>query len=298
MLTTDVIKTLGVSDEIAEKIATLSANDENTVIGRKLADVHSQYDADVYSITGIQRGGNEKSYDYVKQVLGKYKAELNELPTIKGSLQKLETEKRDLEETIKSGKGSEAIVQQLKDAQSQIEGLKKTNETTIAELLNKVKEKETEVSSIKVNSVFEKSLAAIKLKDEFSDSIKDVLINNAKNTILLSYKADWVDGKMVFRDSTGEIVRNPSNLQNPYTAEELLKANLKDALFVEEKKGGGGTGGTPPNIKETLDISTAKSQVEADDMIAKTLMKKGISRGTTAFDTEFTKMRKENPFSN
>ena len=121
MLTTEVIKTLGVSDDIAEKIATLSANDENAVIGKKLADVHSQYDADVYSTTGIQREQSEKTYDYVKRVLSKFKTEVGELPTVKSSLQKLEQEKKELEETIKSGKGSEAISQQLKDAQSMID---------------------------------------------------------------------------------------------------------------------------------------------------------------------------------
>jgi len=90
MLTTEVIKTLGVSDDIAEKIATLSANDENAVIGKKLADVHSQYDADVYSTTGIQREQSEKTYDYVKRVLSKFKTEVGELTTVKSSLQKLE----------------------------------------------------------------------------------------------------------------------------------------------------------------------------------------------------------------
>ena len=295
MLTTEVIKTLGVSDDIAEKIATLSANDENAVIGKKLADVHSQYDADVYSTTGIQREQSEKTYDYVKRVLSKFKTEVGELPTVKSSLQKLEQEKKELEETIKSGKGSEAISQQLKDAQSMIDSLKKTNETTIAELTNKFKEKEAEVSTIKVNSVFEKSLASIKLKEEYTDSIKDILINNAKSTILASYKTDWVDGKMIFRDSNGEIVRNPNNLQNPYTAEELLKENLKDALFVETDKSGGGTGGKNPDTGDILDISSAKDQYQADEIFSKYLMKKGYSRGSVDFDVAFTKLRKDNP---
>lgn len=295
MLKTEDIKALGVSDEISEKIATLSANDENTVIGKKLAESHSQYDADVYQITGIQREQSEKTYEYVKRVLSKYKTEVNELPTVKTSLQKLEQEKKDLEEVIKSGKGSEAITQQLKDAQSMIDSLKKTNETTVSELTKKLSEKETEVSSIKVNTVFEKALVGIKLKEEYSDSIKDVLINNAKNTILASYKTDWVDGKLVFRDSAGEILRNGNNLQNPYTVEELMKDNLKDALFVEDRRGGGGTGVSKPNDKDILDISTAKDQFEADDIFSKYLMKKGYSRGTVEFADAFRKLRTDNP---
>lgn len=295
MLKTEDIKALGVSDEISEKIATLSANDENTVIGKKLAESHSQYDADVYQITGIQRDQSEKTYEYVKRVLSKYKTEVSELPTVKMSLQKLEQEKKDLEEVIKSGKGSEAITQQLKDAQSMIDSLKKTNETTVSELTKKLSEKETEVSSIKVNTVFEKALVGIKLKEEYSDSIKDVLINNAKNTILASYKTDWVDGKLVFRDSAGEILRNGNNLQNPYTVEELMKDNLKDALFVEDRRGGGGTGVSKPNDKDILDISTAKDQFEADDIFSKYLMKKGYSRGTVEFADAFRKLRTDNP---
>lgn len=295
MLKTEDIKALGVSDEISEKIAILSANDENTVIGKKLAESHSQYDADVYQITGIQREQSEKTYEYVKRVLSKYKTEVSELPTVKMSLQKLEQEKKDLEEVIKSGKGSEAITQQLKDAQSMIDSLKKTNETTVSELTKKLSEKETEVSSIKVNAVFEKALVGIKLKEEYSDSIKDVLINNAKNTILASYKTDWVDGKLVFRDSAGEILRNGNNLQNPYTVEELMKDNLKDALFVEDRRGGGGTGVSKPNDKDILDISTAKDQFEADDIFSKYLMKKGYSRGTVEFADAFRKLRTDNP---
>lgn len=297
MLKIEDIKSLGVSDDIAENIARLSAMDEDKVIGDKVHEIHNRYDADVYSTTGISREQSEHTYNYVKRVLSKLNTEVSELPTVKGSLQKLEQEKKELEETIKSGKGSEAISQQLKDAQSMIDNLKRTNETTIAELTNKYKEKETEVSNIKVNSVFEKSLAAIKLKDEFTDTIKDVLINNAKNTILASYKTDWVDGKMVFRDLNDEIVRNPNNMQNPYTAEELLKDNLKDALYVEVSKGGGGTNTPQKSGGEFLDVSTAKNQEEADEIILRYLMKKGVTRGTSEFTSEFSRLRKSNPIA-
>ena len=61
------------SDEQLSIIAEMSRNDENTVIGTRIGELHGQYDNDVLSVTGIAKNQGEKSYDYVKRVLGEYK---------------------------------------------------------------------------------------------------------------------------------------------------------------------------------------------------------------------------------
>ena len=85
MLTVDMLKQNGLlaslSDEQLNAIATMSQNDENTVIGTKIGALHGQYDTDILSITGINKNQGEKSYDYLKRVLGDYKTQLTSTAT-------------------------------------------------------------------------------------------------------------------------------------------------------------------------------------------------------------------------
>ena len=57
----------GLTDEQITAITTLSANDENTVIGQKFGEVYRQMDSTIEKATGIKRDGDEKTYLYLER---------------------------------------------------------------------------------------------------------------------------------------------------------------------------------------------------------------------------------------
>lgn len=289
------------TDDQVAAIATLSVNDEATVINTKIGEHHGLIEKDVKEISGIDKQEGEKSYDYMKRVLGDYKSKSGGSQELQTKITAQETKIKDLEQKIADGKGNEAMAQKLKDAegkltqlQTQYETDKKTWETEKTGFAEKI-------TGIQVNSEFGKATAGLKFKAGYPEGVQKTLINSTKESILGKYKPDWVEADgvktMVFRDEKGEIVRNKANGLNPYTAQELISESLKEVLDPGKKTTGTGTeepgkGGT--DKIEVVDIAGAKTQVEADELITKHLLQIGETRGSASFAEKQKKIREEN----
>lgn len=283
-------------------ITTLSSNDENTVIGKKIGELHGQYDNDVVAVAGVQKNQGEKSYDFVKRVLGDFKTKAESAATLTGQIDTLKGEIEGYKTQIAAGKGNEVIAQQLKDAQKKAEDLQKQYDTDKTTWETEKGTYMSEVNTVKLETEFEKATAKLKFQKQYPESVQATLLDAAKNSILGTTKQDWVEvnGKkvLVFRDKDGNIMNNPENKLNPYTASELLTKQLKDVLDLGKPQGGGGTGNPPAgDTVDIADIGTAKTQVEADTIIAKYLLAKGLVRGSEEFAKEQTKIRKDNEVS-
>ena len=307
-LTPEVIKAneslATLTDAQLAAISTLSVNDEQTVLNTKIGELHGRYDQDVKEVTGIEKAQGEKTYDYVKRVLGDFKAKVGGSTELQTKVSQYETEIQTLKAQIADGKGNEAMKQQLTDAQSQLAALKTQYETDKQTWGTKEKEFSQQITSIQVDSQFEKAVSGLKFKAGYPEGVQKTLIKSTKDSILSQYKPDWVeaDGKkiMVFRDAKGEILRNKANGLNPYTAQELIQDQLKEVLDAGRKKAGTGTedpgkGGT--DTIEIVDIAGAKTQVQADEIIVKYLMQNGETRGSASFAEKQKKLREENGVS-
>ena len=101
-------------------IAELSKNDEATVIGTKIGALHGQYDTDILNASGIAKNSGEKSYDYLKRVLGDYKAKLDGTKTLSAQLEAQKKKVTELETKLAAGSSDENVKQQLKDARHQV----------------------------------------------------------------------------------------------------------------------------------------------------------------------------------
>lgn len=304
-LTPEVIKANAELATLSESqlaaIATLSVNDENHVINTKIGELHGRYDEDVKAVTGIEKNQGEKSYDYVKRVLGDFKSRIVGATELQNKIAGYETEIANLKRQISEGKGDEVIRQQLKDAQTELATLKTQYDTDKQAWSNKEKEFSQQITSIQVDTQFEKAVAGLKFKAGYPESVQKTLLSSAKSAILSQYKPDWVevDGKkiMVFRDAKGEILRNKSNGLNPYTAQELISEQLKEVLDTGKKTTGTGTeepGKGGVDTIEIVDIAGAKTQVQADEIIVKYLMQNGETRGSASFAEKQKKLREEN----
>ena len=301
MLTVEILKQntklSGLSDEQLNAIATMSQNDENTVIGARIGELHGQYDADVLSVSGITKKSGEKSYDYVKRVLGDYKAKLDASKTLQAQL---DAAKAQVEE-LKAKGTDEAIKQELKDAKTRVEQLKASLQAKETEFTTAKADLEKQVMNAHVDYAFQAATAGLKFKDGISESLKSVILSAAKTEVLAKGAPELIDDgkggkRLALRGADGNLVNNPKNGLAPYTIQELvMETSLKDAISTAPIHGGGGTGPTPPTDPNLpLDLSGAKTQLEADNMIENYLLTvKGLTRDKAEFGEESLRLRNE-----
>lgn len=296
----------GLTDAQKLAITTLSNNDEATVIGTKIGALHGQYDADIFSISGISKADGEKTYDYLKRVLGDYKTKLDGTKTLSAQLETQKKKVTELETKLAAGGSDEAVKQQLKDARHQVTQLQTQLTAKTEELDNAKKDYEKKEKDLQVGFAFTNATAGIKFKADVSEPVRKILLAAAKDEILAKGTPDFVDDgnggkKLVLRDAAGNTLNNPKNNLNPYTIEELvMETSLKDVIDTGKQQPGGGT---KPNLSSdhrtfNLDLSTAKTQQEADIQIENYLLSTGLTRDNAEFGNKALEIRNENNVSN
>ena len=135
--------------------------------------------------------------------------------------------------------------------------------------------------------------------------MSSAVVDLAKKTVLEKIKAanpesadDGNGGKtIVFKDKDGAILRNPDNSLAPYTVGELVTKELTALGVLAQKRtqtGSGGNGGNGGGNPTVIDVSSAKTQTEAYDIIANALFAKGLTNGSREFDEEMQKAWKTN----
>lgn len=300
MLTVEILRAntalTGLSDEQLTAIATMSKNDENTVVGNRIGELHSRYDADILSLTGEAKKEGEKTYDYMKRSFGIVKAAAAKAETYEKEVKQLKADKADLEKKLADGSADETLKQKLKDTEHRLSQLQTQYETDKTKFEADKKDYENKIKSIHVDHAFAQAIAGLKFKDGVDENVKKVLIENAKQQVLAKGTPDFVDvngvSTLIFRDSNGMPLNNPANSLAPYTVTEMLQGVDALKAILGTSKAGGGTGPIPPSPTVGPDISGAKNQVEADDIIADYLIKqKGLTRYSAEFVTELSKLR-------
>lgn len=295
----------GLTDAQKLAITTLSSNDEATVIGTKIGALHGQYDADILSISGISKADGEKTYDYLKRVLGDYKTKLDGTKTLSAQLEAQKKKVTELEAKLAAGGSDEAVKQQLKDARHQVTQLQTQLTTKTEELDRAKKDYEKKEKDLQVGFAFTNATAGIKFKADVSEPVRKILLAAAKDEILAKGTPDFVDDgkggkKLVLRDAAGNTLNNPKNNLNPYTIEELvMETSLKDVIDTGKQQPGGGTKPNQQSDHRTvnLDLSTAKTQQEADVQIENYLLSTGLTRDNVEFGSKALEIRNENNVS-
>lgn len=293
----EALKTL--TPEQITAIETLSTNDENTVIAKKIGELHGQYDNDIKAVTGLEKPAGIKTYEWLKSdVLPKVKIGV-EATT---AMEQQKTIIADLKKQLTESAGDAAVKQQLADATTKMGQLQAKYETDKADWESKLQKETTAQMTLRIENEFDKGLQGLTFKDVklIPESVRNTFIESAKNRILATKKPDFIDngkgGKaLVFRNEAGEILNNPENKLNPFTARELLLSEIKDILDLGKKQPGGGTEPPQPGGGGAhLDLTGAKTQVEADEHIVTYLLKTGLTKGSSEFAKKQTEIRKEN----
>lgn len=294
----------GLSEVQLNAIAEMSRNDENTVIGTKIGALHGQYDSDILGITGIAKNQGEKSYDYAKRVLTEYKQQIASIATIQAQLANAKNEITSLKQKLADGAGDETLKQQLKDAKALASQLQQQLTQQVNDAVKQKETYEKQIKDIYVDNAFGEAVSDLKFKPGITDGIKTVLLNAAKAEVLTKGTPDFVDANgtkvLVFRGADGNVLNNPANNLNPYTVKDLLlQTSIKDVIDLSKPQAGGGTrrntGGA--GGENLLDLSGAKTQVEADKIIEAHLLSNGLTRDSAEFAEKSLTLRNENNVS-
>lgn len=304
-LTTELLKgnaaTAGLSDEQINAVVEMSKNDETTVIGQKTGEIYGGLDADILAASGIAKNGTEKTYDYAKRVIGEIKAQAGNATELQNQIAELTKEKGRLEQVIAKGGADAETKRALEQAKADLANV--TRE--YGELKTKYDTAQTEhekaLFGMKIDGEFAKATAGLKFKADLPQSVISVLTEQAVAKVKAmnpEYIDDGNGGKVLAFMDNGTPRRNPENNLRPFTAAELVAKELTTMGVLEtgRKQTGAGSqgGGTGGQGSGTVDLSGARTQDEAHEIIVKQLLAQGKVNGTKEFDDAMAQAWKDN----
>ena len=304
-LTTELLKgnaaTAGLSDEQINAVVEMSKNDETTVIGQKTGEIYGGLDADILAASGIAKNGTEKTYDYAKRVIGEIKAQAGNATELQNQISELTKEKGRLEQVIAKGGADAETKRALEQAKADLANV--TRE--YGELKTKYDTAQTEhekaLFGMKIDGEFAKATAGLKFKADLPQSVISVLTEQAVAKVKAmnpEYIDDGNGGKVLAFMDNGTPRRNPENNLRPFTAAELVAKELTTMGVLEtgRKQTGAGSqgGGTGGQGSGTVDLSGARTQDEAHEIIVKQLLAQGKVNGTKEFDDAMAQAWKDN----
>ena len=304
-LTNELLKgnaaTAGLSDEQISAIVELSKNDETTVIGQKTGEIYGGLDADILAASGIAKNGTEKTYDYAKRVIGEIKAQAGNATELQNQVSELTKEKARLEGVIAKGGADAETKRALEKAKADLANVTSEYATLKTKYDTAQTEHEKALFGMKIDGEFAKATSGLKFKADLPQSVVSVLTEQAVAKVKgmnPEYIDDGNGGKVLAFMENGTPRRNPENNLRPFTAAELVAKELSTMGVLEtgrKQTGAGSQGGNDGQGSHgTVDLSGARTQDEAHEIIAKQLMAQGKVNGTKEFDDAKAQAWKDN----
>jgi len=257
---------------------TFLENYEQDVVDKKLksrvSEIHQQYDDDLFKLIGKRKTPNQKTYNFLEEVINDLKSQAKDAPELKAQIEKLK-------EDIKNGEGAETIKKDLESVKNQYSEDKAKWDAEKAELL-------TSKQEMQLGNELDKALVGIKFKESIPENVRAIMISTVKDSLVK--KAKIVDSKLIFVGSEGETLRNPDNGLNPFTAEEMLRTALKD--IIGEERVITGTGVKPEitgeGDKKDIHISVPAT-IKTKDQLSEYLLEQGLTRDSEEYKLAYAK---------
>lgn len=273
------------TDEQKSAIATLSESNENEVIGNRFGEVYRQMDSTIEEATGIKRDGAEKTYLYLKRAANEFASKYKDYDELKEKVS-------SLTEQLKSGNGDTALKAQLESTQRELNAVKEQYSLLKGEYESAESKYKSDLLNYQIDNELTRAKDGIKLKGGLSDFAVETLVSKAITNVKAKNPSfEERNGKtiLIFRDEEGAPLLNRENAMNPFSAKELLTREF-EALGILEKKPGTGAGGNGNLPKSGFVAST---QVEADEVIAKMLSERGLTKTDPRYYEELKALRKQ-----
>ena len=301
MITADILRAneqlAKLTDEQISSIVTLSTNDVNAEIGKKIGELYRQLDTTIDTSTGIARNGDEKTYNYLERAIKELKGGMPNVDEMKGKIKTLTEEKTRLEALISEGSKDTETAKLLNQAKAELKSTKDLYIGLQTKLDEQAKTHKTELFGLRVENELTNALNGLKFKAEIPANVTKTFVNAAISKVK-GLNPDYVDDvnggkRLVFRDANGVAISNPTNLA-PYTAAELLGNELKDIIAIKGAKGTGTQVDGGGSNNDTVTIGNARTQQEAMTIISKSLCAQGLTAGSKEFQTKLDAAWAEN----
>ena len=296
----------GLTDEQRSAIVLMSKNDEEVVIGNRFREVYNQLDATIAKETGIARNGDEKTYLYLERAAKTLAAKANSVDGLNAKINDLTKERERLQKALEEG-GDESTKKQLAQANKDLTAVRQQYDALKGDYDKMKADHANELLGIQIDNVLTGAKAGLKFKAEFPQAAVDTLLGQAEAKVKGMSPEFIDDGKggkrLVFKGENGEIARNPENHLEPFTAEELLKKELRTMGILDEGRKANGVGTIPAKPIQgggtgvPVDVSMAKTQNEAEQIIHNQLNAQGLVRGSKAYQDAMTQAWKDNSIS-
>lgn len=297
----------GLTEDQINAIITINNNDVAGEIGKKTSEIYQKFDQLTKDATGVDRlmgATPEKTYDYLPRAIQEMKKNLGDNEALKTQIQNLTAEKAHLEGELAKGAGAE-VQRQLDQTKAELANTKTQYNTLQSQMAEKEKAHQAEIFGIRVDNDLNVASKGMQFKSEIPASVQTILLQNAY-TKIKGMNPDYIDDgnggkRLVFRGQDGAVLNNPENQLNPYTAGELLARELKDVLAVKREVTGSGTkplGGGSGAGDPAVDVSGAKSQTEAQEILTKQFLAQGMTIGSDQFQEAMDKAWKDNNIIN
>ena len=292
----------GLTDEQKNAIALMSKNDEEVVIGNRFREVYNRLDESIAKETGIPRNGDEKTYNYLERAARTLAAKANSVDGLNTKIADLTKERDKLKQQVAEG-GDEATRKQLAQAQKDLEAVRTQYDTLKADFDKAKTDHAAELLGVQIDNVLAGAQAGLKFKAEFPQAATDTLLAQAL-TKIKGMNPDFIDDgkggkRLVFKGENGEIARDPENHLEPYTAEALLKKELRAMGILDEGRQATGAGTHQPQQQQQqggapVDVSMARTQQEADNIIHNQLNAQGLVRGSKKYQEAYDAAWRDN----
>ena len=292
----------GLTDEQKNAIALMSKNDEEVVIGNRFREVYNKLDETIAKETGIARNGDEKTYLYLERAAKTLAAKANSVDGLNTKIADLTKERDKLKQQVAEG-GDEATRKQLAQAQKDLDAVRTQYDTLKADFDKAKTDHAAELLGVQIDNVLAGAQAGLKFKPEFPQAATDTLLAQALMKIK-GMNPDFIDDgkggkRLVFKGENGEIARDPENHLEPYTAEALLKKELRAMGILDEGRQASGAGTHQPQQQQQqggapVDVSMARTQQEADNIIHNQLNAQGLVRGSKKYQEAYDAAWRDN----
>lgn len=293
----------GLNAEQLEAIVTLSQNDEAAVIAKKTSEIYGGLDADILVASGVEKSGGEKTYDYAKRVIGSLKKSVDGAKGNADKIAALEAEKAKLQADLEKG-GGEELQKQLNQTQTDLKSVMEKYNTLKANYDKAQSDFAAKLLNTRLDADLAGAAKGLKIKSGIPSAAAEILMKQAFAKLKAS-RPEYIDNadgtqSLIFKDADGAVMRNPNNTLNPYTAAELLRKELGEMGVLENRQGKGTGTSTDPNPVPAgvIDISGAKNQREAYEIIDKALTAQGKMAGSRAYQDAMDAAWKENNIVN
>ena len=293
----------GLTEEQQNAILTMSKNDEEVTIGNRFREVYNQLDATIAKATGVARNGDEKTYLYLERAASILAEKANGVDGLNAKIVELTKERDNLQKAVEKG-GDAELKKQLSQANADLAAVREQYNTLKGEYDTLKDSHAAELLGMQIDSVMQSAKAGLKFKAEFPQAAVDTLLAQAMAKVK-GMNPDFIDdgkgGKqLVFMGENGQPLRNPDNRLELFTAEELLRKELRTMGILDEgrKEQGAGTKPSQQQGQTTaVDVTMARTQREADDIIHNQLNQQGLVRGSKAYQEAYDAAWKDNNVS-